>query len=243
MRVTLLQISLDPNSHAANMQALSRAVDRAVNVDPAPDLIVLPGACDTGGSLTGRTWTSARLEGARENIALKAREWGVFVAAGLCRRRNGSLESYAVLFDPDGDVASRSLPGSGEPSEGTLEFARPWPTVVGRIGVVEPTLSAPLVQHVQSPSRDVLMAVPVAAVLSGRRARVVAQNVSALREGVDGCAGVYWAVVGAAGKRHSSTDGSVVSTFLRAPDGSILASAHGEREAILEVEVPLVVVE
>ena len=91
------------------MQRLNEALERAAGVDPAPDLLVLPGACDTGGATSGRRWPNASLECARENIAWKAREWGVFVAAGLHVRRGDTLQACALLFDPDGDVVARSV--------------------------------------------------------------------------------------------------------------------------------------
>ena len=58
MKVALLQIRLEPKSPAANLQRLNEAIERAARVDPAPDLLVLPGACDTGGGQAGepRVW-------------------------------------------------------------------------------------------------------------------------------------------------------------------------------------------
>ena len=81
-----MQLRFAPQSRAANAQRLIAAIERASEADPAPDLIVLPGACDTGGVRLGSDWNEATLQGIAETLAWKAREWGVFIAAGLHRR-------------------------------------------------------------------------------------------------------------------------------------------------------------
>ncbi|MCH7721397.1 MAG: hypothetical protein IH988_10500 [Planctomycetes bacterium] len=46
----------------------------------------------------------AMAEAFSESIAARAREWGVYIAAGACRNRQGVVAEGAALFDPDGDV-------------------------------------------------------------------------------------------------------------------------------------------
>lgn len=50
------------------------------------------------------TLTLAMAEAFSESIAARAREWGVYIAFGACRNRNGVVAEGAALFDPDGDV-------------------------------------------------------------------------------------------------------------------------------------------
>ena len=108
MRVSLLQVRLNSRSPALNLQALSAAVDRAGAGRPGPDLLVLPGACDTGGAPLSGAHHAASLECVKELIAWKAREWGVFIAAGLHRRSGEDSAPHGVIFDPDGDIVARS---------------------------------------------------------------------------------------------------------------------------------------
>lgn len=153
MRVALLQIRLETKSPAANIQRLNEAIERAAGVDPAPDLLVLPGACDTGGATSGRRWHDASLECAKENIAWKAREWGVFVAAGLHVRRGDTLQACALLFDPDGDVVACSVaPARAE----SIMPAEPWPSAVGELAVLEVTIAGPVngMGHHEGTTRD-----------------------------------------------------------------------------------------
>ena len=47
MRVALLQIRQDAKSRAASIQSMIAAIDKAARRAQAPDLLILPGACDT----------------------------------------------------------------------------------------------------------------------------------------------------------------------------------------------------
>jgi len=108
MRIALLQIRLNHKSRASNLQTLKRAIDAAASITDAPDLIVLPGACDNGGSASSRGCSRSALEGVREGLAWLAREWGVYIAAGLHAEHEAVWEPCAVLLDPDGDVVAAS---------------------------------------------------------------------------------------------------------------------------------------
>lgn len=237
MRVALLQIRLNPKSRAANLQALSEVIEEAARADPAPDLLVLPGACDTGGAVSGRGWSDASLEGAREYLAWKARDWGVFIAAGLHVRHGEKWEPCAVLFDPDGDaVAHSSSPYGGEPAQsiGGIEL---WASDIGDLGVFEPSITSRLPEDAEMGNRCAVIAVPAMASLAGKAGRNVEANITLLQS--DAAVGryAYWAVVTEAGAKRASGDGNGPGTFLRAPTGKILASAEGPEETVVVAEV------
>ena len=237
MRVALLQIRLDPKSRAANMQRLNAAVDRAAGVDPAPDLLVLPGACDTGGAPAGRTFSDAGLEGIRANLAWKAREWGVFIAAGSHVRRAENLVPCALLFDADGDIVVQSIaPADSEDVEQVVPV-EPWPSAVGRIAVLEPTVGTPLADCVADGGPGTLIAMPVSAALTGKRRRNADANIALLRADPDADRAAYWAVVSEASQPGLPQGDNEPLTFLRTPGGRILASAADRDETLMQVDV------
>lgn len=239
MRVGLLQVELNSKSRAANLQALNAAIDRAGATAPAPDLLVLPGACDTGGAAPGRGSCEAVLEGVKESIAWKAREWGVFIAAGLHLASGGAIVACGTLFDPDGDVVGRSLaPASARKTEAEMP-ARPWASVVGAIGVVEPTLDGPLGKRIQVGEKGAVIAVPVHYSLRTAKRRMAEANLVSLRERPGTGRGLYWVVVAPAAGRYATTAGNGSASFLSGPDGVVMASASGTGETFVFANVPL----
>ena len=108
MRAALLQLRIDSQSRAANLSQALRMIDEACSADPSPDLVILPEACDTG-QPEGRTSsiTPAMADGFGQSLASKAREWGVYVAAGFHQVVDGAPIGSAALYDPDGDVVVR----------------------------------------------------------------------------------------------------------------------------------------
>ena len=141
MRIALLQLALDRKSRAANIQNITAAIERTAQTDPAPDLLILPGACDTGGGKADPRLTEASLQGIAETIAWKAREWGVFIAAGLHVWEDERVVPCAVLFDADGDIVRRNGCATDATATNTpVEF---WHTAVGDIGVVGHPLDIP----------------------------------------------------------------------------------------------------
>lgn len=239
MRVVLLQVPLDPRSGATNVQRINTAIDRAAGAEPPPDLLVLPGGCDTGGVTPGRARPAAALEGIKANIALKAREWGLYIAAGAHVARNRSLLPCAWLFDADGDVAMLSVgAGSSEDVQG-LTAVDSWDSGVGRLAVLEPTSAAPLVDLLPDGGSGVLIAVPVSTWSTGKNRCTVDAAIASLRDERDAGGNAYWAVVSAASDERPRGGAHRPGTFLRAPDGGILASADRMGEAVVCVDVPL----
>jgi hypothetical protein len=239
MKVILLQVRLDSRSQAANLQRLGAAMDRAAKTELAPDLLVLPGACDTGGVTSTRRGHEAGLVGVRETIAFKAREWGVYVAAGLHEPRGDARAPVAVLFDPDGDIVARSASPDGGEDDGSPQAVGLWRSPVGDIGVVEPTIAGALTDSVTARERTGIIAMPLPASSTARWRRAVDANLASLRgEPVTGSKS-FWAVVCPAGASDEpQSEGSRI-TFLRDPGGAVLASASSVDETMVSVEVPI----
>ena len=239
MIVALVQLRLNARSRAANVQGLTTGIERAAQANPAPDLLVLPGACDTGGAAPGSDWSQAGVDGIAQTIAWKAREWGVFIAAGLYHRSGEGITPHAVIFDPDGDIVARS--GAwGSPEEqqavGPVEL---WSSAVGSMGVVTPQVDASWASYVPEENPGLFLAFPLgpAATTGQRRAREV--FLSALGQGPPATGGAYWGVVAAA-TPAASPEGTGPRTFACGPDGRVLVSAAGPTEEILYAEIPLV---
>jgi predicted amidohydrolase len=238
MRIALLQIRLDPKSRAANLQAVTRAIEAAAGAPDAPDLIVLPGGCDNGGAGASRGCSRSVLEVTRETLAWLAREWGVFLAAGVHAHRPGAWTPCAVLLDPDGDVVVSSIHRDEEDDGQAGDPIAPWPCPVADLAVLEPTVSAPLTECVSIRDRITLLALPVAGAVTARQRRVADTNISALRSGCLRTRNVYWAVVTECNKAVASVGEHGCFTFLQSPDGTILAAADGPEESIVHVDLP-----
>ena len=113
MRVAVAQIKLYAGQRSRNLGSVTRAVVRAAEHDPAPDLIVLPGACDLGPAIFDPGFlTPAMCQGFAETLGALAREWGVWIAAGYAVMTGGQVGASATLLDPDGDVYIRSVGGN-----------------------------------------------------------------------------------------------------------------------------------
>jgi len=239
MRVALLQVRLNPRSGAANVQRINAAIDRAAGADPPPDLLILPGGCDTGGVTPGRARPAAVLEGIKANIALKAREWGLFIAAGSHVVRDKSLLPCALLFDADGDVVILSVGlASSEDARSPMTVGS-WDSGVGRLAVLEPTGAARLADLLPDGAASVLVALPLCSSLTGKRGRTVHATISSLRDETNPGGNAYWAVVSAVSDEGSRGGGDGPGTFLRAPDGEMLVSADCTGEALICADVPL----
>jgi len=240
MRIALLQTRLDPTSHAANTQQLAQAIDRAASIAPAPDLLVLPGGCDTGGMSPGRGHSYFHVAGVRETLAWKAREWGLFVAAGLHKRQNGGWATITALFDPDGDIAASSG-GAGPtiPDERTVEGVPVWHSSVGTIGVFTRAPGDDSECRVVAPAGGLVVVSPIVAVetLEGPEA------LDAKREGMDQNVqlegNVFCALVFPAGPASAGRGEANGVSCLLGPGGDVVARAEGQDEEIICAEIPI----
>ena len=232
MKLALVQLRLNHKSHSRTMQHLRAAVADAANTIPAPDLIVLPGACDEESTANGAT-----LESMKESIAHLAREWGIYIAVGLRTLRKKNLEAYAVLFDADGDVVTQS-----PRTRGVNRPLSEWPSLhlspCGEIGVIEPTANDGTGAFQSIAGGHRVIAVPVGGAKNKRSARAAPSPGSSF-ESISANTAAHWAVVVPADVT-STMESESVASFLQAPDGSLLAAAENLEETILFADVPIV---
>ncbi len=239
MRIALLQIQLDPESRAANVQALRSAIDRAAGATPAPDLLVLPGACDTGG-LPGRTGARySDLAAVRAGLSDKAREWGLFIAAGLHARRAEKFEHQVVIFDADGDIVVRSGLHATTTDDGEAIAPQWCPSGVGRLGALDAAKDEPTTETLVTDATSAMVVVSHARSVAQRVSKLTDRTVDLLRAPGDCGRGKFWAVVGAAQLDPNKQEATKVVTFLRGPDGVLLGSAEPCTETILHLQVPI----
>lgn len=106
LQLAAVQLALSPDSPSANLRAALGAMRRAAEVNPAPDVIVLPAFM--GFDARGRIVDDPPEPAASPPIAAlaeAARELGVFVALGVADGGAGGPFASAVLLDRDGDIA------------------------------------------------------------------------------------------------------------------------------------------
>lgn len=234
MRVALLQIRFDPKSRSANLQAVLAAIGQAAGAEPAPDLLILPGACDTAGVAGADGATLASRSGFCEALAAQAREWGVFIAAGMGAANADEGGAQALLFDPDGDVLARAAIEERSSSDACPSWAN---TALGVVGVALPSVS-----KTEPPvPAGAMIAVPIIAASAKRRASADERFVSALLGADNGRQGAYWAVVTPAGPAAEPWEAKVPGTFLCDPEGKVWARADTTDEIVVLADVPLVV--
>ncbi len=239
MRVALLQLGLDSQGRAANLQNLVRGIHRAASATPAPDVLVLPGSCDTGGAVPNRRLREASLQSVRETIAWEARDWGVYIAVGLHRLRDDTLVPWAALFDPDGDVAAQD-PVHGENGSGVAPIEI-WQTAVGSLGVVQPSLGGSLADRLATVEEGAFIAVPFSGPDPGsRRPRGPTAGVPSRDGGPKVRAGVFRGVVTPAGYNLTASGEQGRRTGVYDSEGNAVVAAEDGEETIVQAEVPLV---
>ncbi len=105
MRVAVIQMEVDGESRANNQRRAFELIVKAAEMDPAPEIVCLPGRCE-GGSLvegddaasvlTSKTFT--------EVLASQAREMGVSVVVGFAEFDGQHHYDCAAWLDADGDM-------------------------------------------------------------------------------------------------------------------------------------------
>ncbi|MCZ6682437.1 MAG: carbon-nitrogen hydrolase family protein [Planctomycetota bacterium] len=105
MRVAVVQLAIQRGRRTATLQAALHSIDTLAEVNPAPDLVILPAFSDVLEFASGEVGMSARLAGPTvEACGLRARQWGIFVALGFAEAGPDKPYLTGVLLDRDGDV-------------------------------------------------------------------------------------------------------------------------------------------
>jgi hypothetical protein len=234
MRLTILQMRVDSESRAANLAHALRLIDRACVAEPSPDLLVLPANCDGHATAEPGSITPAMAQTFAQSIAGKAREWGVYVAAGMARYANDVCVSGAALFDPDGDTvirtpappnarASDDADRTGGDPPGRTPFGR-WTLVGGG--------EAGLSEGEDPPDGTDLIIIPASRIHAA--AECVAMRIDDLARDVGACVCV---VVEAASPAAPSSRGPVSRIVGR--DGLPVADLTGDGEDALSAEIEM----
>ncbi len=233
MRVALLQLGAIQKSRSANLQSLMAAIDRAASDDDELDLLVLPAIGDTRAKRAGQRGLFAS---ASETIAWKAREWGVYIAAGLCVMEIETIRPRSFLFDPDGDVVART----GEVSygeSGAYQGLGCWfSSPVGRIGVVDPQTINAFIDSRDEGRKEGLVAYPLPSPKTAVERRFVASTIQSIHRCTDATLGVVWGVAGRADEGAVAGD---AVTFLRDASEIISKQTSLSGDTALHVEIDL----
>jgi predicted amidohydrolase len=115
MRVAAIQLEIDPGSRTETLQRALQALDAAAEMDPAPDLVVLPAFLDTCRDGDGSHFEVARGPGTAA-CGFRGRTWGLFVAMGMAERAKPLPTLKGVLLDRDADyrlIQPLTRPGAG----------------------------------------------------------------------------------------------------------------------------------
>jgi predicted amidohydrolase len=102
----MIPMNVQPGKRAANLGRALRMMERAGDLEPSPDLIVFPECINLGLGEHAPAADMVEPVGGpfTESLAERARDLGVYLAAGLTERHHDRLFSCAVLIDPDGDT-------------------------------------------------------------------------------------------------------------------------------------------
>lgn len=233
MRVALIQILFAPSSRSATIQHLLAVVDRAAAATPAPDVLLLPSGCDNRGEIATHQLETGYVHGVRASLAYKAREWGVFLAAGLHVRAGGALHHAACLFDPDGDLAAIHTTESWGAEAGKEWTINVVPSGAGALAVIE---SGSDVDFKLAPSsryiRSICLLCPSTRKIENRLATGTNCTVGA---DVD----VYRAVVFPAADSSPARGAASALSLVTDHTGHVIARTESTDETIVYANVPI----
>lgn len=142
MNVCMVQMRISAGKRSGNLASAIRWLDQAAELNPSPDLIVLPERTDLGG---GKGTDNAAFIEPRggtfvESLAERARVLGVYVAAGVTDTDGERIYNSSVLIDPDGDTILHHRRISGGASAGDAVSRGSWlglrDTTLGSIGLL-----------------------------------------------------------------------------------------------------------
>ncbi|MCK4660510.1 MAG: hypothetical protein KAV82_13390 [Phycisphaerae bacterium] len=234
MRVGLIQIAVTPGVRSANIARLMRLIDQTCECDPAPDLVVVPAGCESDlGHAVSSGLTRAMGYALLGPLAMKAREWGVFLAGGFWGRDESGPLVRGVLLDPDGDVLIKTA----RQNDAQRLPVRVWATSIGAVGLL-------LGEHVDDEVPDDVIEAGGVLVVSGtvcngkvphRRSDEVGDRLSKLAQR---CASYVCGVFPVSAEEAGNSDKGGIAGPSQAfgPDGSRIACAPGG-EAIVVVDL------
>lgn len=232
MRITLVQMRLDPGGRSANLTGALRWIDEAADLTPSPDLICLPGCADHGGTLAKvASPTDARGGSFCETLAMKARDLGLFIATGHVDVDFDAVYVAASLFDADGDAILRQRAvcptPAGEAGRGMSLQVRD--SIFGRVGLL-----------VGPDAYDAIL--PRALARMGARLLIVAGSGGAASS-ASGMADLArecesWIVAA-----HPASAGNGERSAVYSPSGECNAKTSAGDETLLTIEVPLPLVQ
>ncbi len=103
LRVAVIQMEVDGESRANNQRRAFELIAKAAEMDPAPEVICLPGRCE-GGTLTEEDDSASSVASTTftEVLAARAREMGVSVVVGFAEFDGQQNYDCAAWLDADG---------------------------------------------------------------------------------------------------------------------------------------------
>jgi len=218
MRLALVQFDVLRDQRSHNLAVARRMVQRAAERVPAPDLIVLPGLCDTGTDPSGvRMITRAMCEGFAQSVATLAREWGVWICCGHAMMRDKRGGAVVTLFDPDGDTFVRS------PRLSPVDVGQAVTCVRTPLGVIVAAPAAMVQASDQAVFSNVNLTIAAASAVSGEAA--------VLRRARAGQYGDYLCV--------SSPSGGPTGSSVLNRAGKTLARVAAGQVAIAHADLPI----
>ena len=236
MRVALLQLGKIQKSRSTNLQSLMAAIDRAASSDIGPDLLVLPASGDARGMTAGHHGLFASVA---ETIAWKAREWGVYIAAGLNVVESETNIFRSFLFDPDGDIVARTGAGVSDAQSADQDLRSWFPSPEGRLGLVDPQTAAAATCSTDLGCEGGFLAYPLPSPRTPAQRRAVASTLESLRAGASDTLGTYWGVAGRAEVSPDAGKAGDPVTFVRDPWGTVIENAAPSCETVLYADVDL----
>jgi predicted amidohydrolase len=231
VRIALIQPRFIQESASSNLQQLIAGIHEAATCKPAPDLLILPGNCDTGGSLEGPENPKYR-PNVTECLSWEARDWGVYIAAGMTKADQHGA-SGTLLWDPDGDVMGATREPTANDRVDTP--AKPAPAILDTpIGCIVLTESARHFLELEDDLGGALAVIPLPHGLIGAEKDAEWQAIRALHDNPDQRRDLICCLICASGVSWPVTSGII------GPQGTI-ATATSLNEGIVHATVDVLV--
>ncbi|MBX3394568.1 MAG: hypothetical protein KF841_04285 [Phycisphaerae bacterium] len=139
MNIAVVELDARCGSRTAMLQGALTSIDIAAELDPAPDLIVLPAFADLDRVRAGNSEHIERIIGQTSAaIGQRGRSWGVFVSFGMAAREGDRIIAATILLDSDGDMiaAHRSAIDAAATGLKDVPACQMTDTIFGRIALM-----------------------------------------------------------------------------------------------------------